>query len=291
MNPNFMPFAKAREFVRAFGFSTAADFRTWTTGTRPDLPEKPADLPSNPHQVYLGEFLGYADFLGSSNKAPYRREFLPFEEARAFVRELGLESLAEWKRYCAGEIPELGVRPENIPSNPNFTYRGKGWAGSRDWLGTGGPQMPRGSDMVPLDEARKFARRLQLSSWTEWRKYVRGELRHLPAKPHNVPAIPHACYRAKGWVSYGDFLGSDTVAWHSTDWRSYEDAKAFVSALNLRSQQEWRRWHREIAPKDIPYNPDKAYAQAWEGWSVWLGKYQRTRTTESARDWIAARLR
>src|SRR4051812_39624389 len=35
--------------------------------------------------------------------------------------------------------------------------------------------------------------------------YVSGKLPHLPPKPSDVPAVPHACFRGQGWISYPDF--------------------------------------------------------------------------------------
>ena len=58
--------------------------------------------------------------------------FLPYEEAEAFVRKLGLKSQCDWYKYC-----KSGKKPENIPSHPEKTYKGKGWNGWGDWLGTG----------------------------------------------------------------------------------------------------------------------------------------------------------
>ena len=68
--------------------------------------------------VSIGELLGL--------------EFLPFEEARNFVRKLGLESRTKWGGYC-----KSGKRPDNIPGDPAQMYKGKGWVSWGDWLGTG----------------------------------------------------------------------------------------------------------------------------------------------------------
>ena len=49
-----------------------------------------------------------------------RRDWRPFEEAREFVRSLGLKSVREWEAYCAS-----GKRPADIPSNPQMAYGNK----------------------------------------------------------------------------------------------------------------------------------------------------------------------
>ena len=54
-----------------------------------------------------------------------------FEEAREFVRQLGLQNTDEWFEYHTS-----GQRPDDIPSNPNKTYASE-FKGYGDWLGTG----------------------------------------------------------------------------------------------------------------------------------------------------------
>jgi len=265
-------FETARKFVRSLRLTSANDFYVWTSGRRHDLPPKPKGIPSNPHHVYRDDWAGFPDWLGIDNIATYRRTFAPFEEARAFVRDLNLESGKEWRRYCAGNIPSLGNLPVWLPTNPNLTYRDKGWAGMKDWLGTGDKTAPQLSRMVTLPEARKFARSLRLKSWLEWRAYVSGKRPDLPGKPKDIPAVPNACYRTKGWISYGDFLGCNTVAWHQMKWRSFETARAHVRKLGIRNMAEWRKWVKAGSkPEDIPANPDKAYSASWIGWRDWLG--------------------
>ncbi|KAK3251794.1 hypothetical protein CYMTET_38883 [Cymbomonas tetramitiformis] len=64
----------------------------------------------------------------------YFEDALPFEDARAIVRALGLRTQADWLRWSAS-----GARPNNIPGCPHMApprgYGGIGWKGLRDWLG------------------------------------------------------------------------------------------------------------------------------------------------------------
>ena len=68
--------------------------------------------------------------MGTDNVATKDRQYRPFEDARAFVRDLGLKSQAEWRDYC-----KSGKRPADIPTNPNQVYANDGWSGLDDWLG------------------------------------------------------------------------------------------------------------------------------------------------------------
>ena len=61
-----------------------------------------------------------------------RANWRTFEDARDFVRGLGLKSSTEWREYC-----NSGKKPADIPSNANSVYADAGWSGWGDWLGTG----------------------------------------------------------------------------------------------------------------------------------------------------------
>tara|TARA_Y100000813_G_C24107142_1_gene325945 strand:- start:53 stop:289 length:237 start_codon:yes stop_codon:yes gene_type:complete len=69
-----------------------------------------------------------ADWLGT--KPGWDGTYLSFEEAREYVRSLGLKSEKEWKDYC-----NSGKKPHNIPKSANSTYKGDGWKGLLDFLG------------------------------------------------------------------------------------------------------------------------------------------------------------
>jgi hypothetical protein len=124
--------------------------------------------------------------------------------------------------------------------------------------------------MVSLEKAKKFAQGLRLKSWSEWRRYVDGDIPGLPPKPKNIPAVPHACYRTEGWISYADFLGTSNVAWHNVKWRPFKDARTFARGLGLSNPIQWRAWIKTSAkPNDIPSNPEKVYSN-WKGYRDFL---------------------
>ena len=76
-----------------------------------------------------------------------------FEEARAFVRRLGLKSSSEWFAYCRS-----GKKPNDIPIGPHQVYANAGWIRWSDWLG--GDRRYR--DWRGFDDARAFVRK----AWT-----------------------------------------------------------------------------------------------------------------------------
>ena len=77
---------------------------------------------------------GFENWLGTGNVVGGKEQtYRSFESCRAFARGLGLRSQTEWKTWSR----DSGKRPANVPSAPDRVYKGKGWKGFGDWLGTG----------------------------------------------------------------------------------------------------------------------------------------------------------
>jgi len=174
------------------------------------MPEKgtlSSDIPRAPHLTYKGlDWTSWGDWLGTGTIATFDREYRPFEEAREFVRSLGLSSSPEWRKYLKGELPEKGTLPDDIPANPNRTYKDQGWDGFGDWLGTGRPPYRR--DWRPFEEAREFVRSLGLTGQSDWRKYCRGDLPEKGTLPDDIPYKPNVVYKDEGWLGIRDWLGT-----------------------------------------------------------------------------------
>ena len=58
-------------------------------------------------------------------------KWLPFEEARDYVRQLNIENSLDWAKYA-----KSGDKPKKIPAKPRKVYKDKGWISMPDWLGT-----------------------------------------------------------------------------------------------------------------------------------------------------------
>jgi hypothetical protein len=67
--------------------------------------------------------------LGTGRVADRDRRFLPFDEAREYVRTVGLRTVAEWRAFS-----KSANRPTDIPATPDQVYKDAGWAGFDDWL-------------------------------------------------------------------------------------------------------------------------------------------------------------
>jgi integrase-like protein len=121
---NFRPFQKARMFIHSLKLKNKQEWNSYSKSE-----SRPIDIPANPPRTYAKEWKGWGDWLGTGIIATWKREYLPFEKAREFVRSLNLQSDEDWRDYV-----KSGKKPDSIPAAPWNTYK-KDWMGIFDWLG------------------------------------------------------------------------------------------------------------------------------------------------------------
>ncbi len=194
----------------------------------------------------------------------------PFEEAREFVRNLGLGNSNEWRLYCQNKLENKELKPVDIPSTPNQIYKLMGWNGIKDWLGT---------EYLPYVDAREFTRALGLKSQNEWNLYCKSELVDYDNKPYNIPSNPNNVYHE--WQGIKDWLGYSTLDKYMT----YEEASQYVQQHNVNSRGTWRKFSKEERPKNIPALPNEIYMDnGWIDWKHFFGtaKYSYEKAKEFA---------
>jgi len=140
-----------------------------------------------------------------------------------------------------------------------------------NWLGTGYIANQERA-YRPFSEARVFVRGLGLQNQVAWRAWTKSG-----ARPDDIPANAYEVYKEKGWVSWGDWLGTGRIAPQDMIFRPFEEARTFVRALELQNQVAWRAWAKSDArPDDIPADPEGVYKdEGWTTWSDWLGTRNR----------------
>jgi len=261
---NYKPFDEARKWARSLRLSSGAQ---WIERTRQK--DFPLDIPTKPERIYRATgWMGMGNWLGSFTFSPKEKaeQFKPFAEARKFAQSLNLTTVTEWREFAASN-----KRPPDIPNSPHSAYRDKGWVNYGDWLGTGKPTQ-KNQNWRPFLEAREYAQSLNLKGSPAWRTHIEGG-----KLPWDIPRAPHAYYRDQGWVSWGDFLGTGSIATHLRPTREFGDARRYARTLNIgdvtNKHVQWHTlWKQGKHPADIPRSPDRVYKESgWVGWPDWLG--------------------
>ena len=188
----YKPFEEAREFVHKLKLKSQKEWIDYCKSG-----QKPEDIPSYPDQTFKQDgWKTMGDWLGTGSIAFFLREYRPFEEAKDFVHKLKLKSREEWLDYC-----KSGHKPEDIPSNPDKTYKNDYWKGFGDWIGSG-TVANHLREYKSFEEARDFVHKLRLKSQKEWQDYCKSG-----NKPETIPASPDKTYKQNGWNGIGDWLG------------------------------------------------------------------------------------
>lgn len=129
------------------------------------------------------------------------------------------------------------------------------------------------SKYLTFDEARAYVRIQNLENTKSWKKWSNGTLEGRNRRPDFIPSNPDIIYRNDGWISWSDWIGSKR---HIDEYLSFEEARDFVRSLNLGNTGQWQRYYQGKIeglekPDNIPWNPQKIYAEQWNGIKDWIG--------------------
>jgi superfamily II DNA or RNA helicase len=268
---------KSMPYTRFFTFETAKKHagehgqhkNTWLKFAA--SANKPLHMPSRPDQVYVDEWRDWVDKLPTkkvqenTNTRPQKEaKYLPFLEARAYVRGLKL-SKSKWDRLVKGQLSGAPPLPKNIHKKPDKYYAE--WISWGNWL--------NGFQYLSFQDAREYARNLNISSKAKWEDYVNGRTeRQLPTF---IPRNPKAVYRRQ-WASWIDWLRAPDVTTLPTNaFLPFNIARGYVRKLGLKSRHEWEDYTQAnsqigyILPPGIPVRPDIYFENEWKSWEDWLG--------------------
>jgi len=183
----FRPFEDARKFVRSLKFKNR---KQWTKYYKSG--KKPLDIPAAPDRTYKNNgWISMGDFLGTGYIAPQSRKFRPFEDARDFVRKLGLKNFEAWTKYY-----KSGKKPDDIPSLPQRTYKEE-FVSIGDWLGTGSiGGIVKAANYLSWSEAqpiyKKLAKQYGLNGRADWNRFASAHKKLLDDLL--LPALPWRAY-------------------------------------------------------------------------------------------------
>lgn len=126
---------------------------------------------------------------------PKNVNYLPWEEARAFVHNEMIPSRGKYEEWWQRN------KPKTIPRFPYRVY--KEFTTWNDFLGTSNQfGVKIGTKWRPFGEAVKWAQTLNIKTYEEWLDFIRNK-ENLPA---DIPARPDLVY--KEWRTWGYWLGN-----------------------------------------------------------------------------------
>jgi hypothetical protein len=130
----------------------------------------------------------------------------------------------------------------------------------------------------PFEEAREFARSLNIITAKNWFAYCKGKISSKKDKPSDIPFDPRLIYNGKGWMNWGDWLGTGTQSTRTRLYMPFEKARVFARSLKLTSSKEWFDYctgkipQKPAKPDNIPAYPGQRYLDdGWVGIEDWLG--------------------
>jgi hypothetical protein len=115
----FLPFDKAKEYMKQFNLRTESDFRVWRKN-------KPDFIPANPNRAYRNDnWQGFGEFLSGKVTPPNDRKFRPYKQTKKYVQSLGIKTQRDWINYANNN--EL---PIDIPKTLEYIYKNEfeGWS-------------------------------------------------------------------------------------------------------------------------------------------------------------------
>lgn len=248
---NWLSYNECVEYTKSLGLKNLEEWREFCSKGK-----KPFDIPNNPDYFFKNDgWINYNDWLGT-------KQYLTFNEAKRYAASLNLKSSKEW-----ADIYKKNNLPDNIPSSPNSVYSKTGWINWGDWLGT---NYVANNRRIYLDfkSAREIIKKQKIKSISDWKNYCLTN-----EKLEDIPNNPDQYYKDKGWISWGDFIGTGTVAPHQRNFKTFIEARKFARSLKLKSSIEWSKFSNSPErPIDIPGNPSRVYKnQGWSGFGDWLG--------------------
>ena len=108
---------------------------------------------------------------------------------------------------------------------------------------------------------------LKVKSINQWLRYIKNN-----DLPDFIPRDPAKKYKNNGWVSWGDFLGTNRVSDNYVVRLSYDEAKRLLEPLNIRSATEYRKVYKEgKLPNTLPKRANRYYGnRGWLSWADYL---------------------
>lgn len=237
-------------------------------------------IPARPDIIYHKEWKGWDDWLANYHN---EQDYLDFAKAKEIVHTYGVFTREDWHR----KIVNSSKLHKNIPPNPDEIYRPE-WRGWDDWL-----RSENNTKFLSFEEARSFARKLELINEKEWHKYTKGLLNsgHIYSHikiPDDIPLNPDRVYTIE-WNGWKDWLRNSEHHRNNFEYLPFIAAKEFANSLGIISEDGWHKIYKTNDEKlldiihKLPYHPNIKYQMQWKGWDDFLSNKKYLNYDEARR--------
>jgi len=120
---------------------------------------------------------------------------------------------------------------------------------------------------------------VSIDNWKEREKYWLYFFPDPPKPPEDVlvksPRNPTQYFKNNGWISWGDFLGTNNIQDNlKINYLSYDDSKNWIVLQNIKTTS--KNWKLLNLPNFIPRRPERYYKKrGWVSWSDFLSDDNR----------------
>ena len=204
----YWSFKEARKFVHKLNLKSQSEWSKYCS-----YGKKPIEVPSHPHVVYSKEWISMGNWLGTGTVAPQNQEF-DFEASikwcQSIVKKFKIVSKKGQTKSLRSQFIEIIKKnkikkPDNVTTNPGYNFKDHPkYQGEGPFFGWSTRTLLK---KWKFKKARKFVRKLNIKTKTNWLLYTQNKLKGFKAKPLGIPSSPNTVYK-KEWKGWGDWLGT-----------------------------------------------------------------------------------
>lgn len=178
----------------------------------------------------------------------------------------------KWINSVIEKGGEIYIKCLEIANEENWQDREKYWISKYEKL----TNLTEGGDCgkviqytITYNDCKNYIKdNYHINSRADWFKTVN-------LIPENIPICPREVYLNRGWISWGDFLGTGRVQDNEIikNYISYDDAKKWILInLDVKNLVEWKKLYKENKiPYFIPNRAERFYKKrGWISWSDFL---------------------
>ena len=148
------------------------------------------NIPKRPDFVFKNNgWVSWGNFFNTKN-IKSNKHAISYNDLKKIAHKNKFDNIRNWYVYA---------RTNNLPVNPQLTYKNNGWISWDDFLGSTYTRV-KNEIFYSYDECKKILSRYHLNS-TTFNEYIKLN------KPTGIPKNPSTYFRRRGvWLGWKDFL-------------------------------------------------------------------------------------